>query len=134
MCHRLPKSSYSHLWHERPGGLMAGSLSGVPQQLLAVGLAIAGSFSYAVASVQQQRAASRLKSGAAFDPAVLAKLARTRRWLSSLIAQVGGYLLQAVALDFGRPGGGEPVFPIGLLFALLLAARAEGRRLTHREW
>jgi len=28
----------------------------------------------------------------------------------------------------------EPVFPVGLLFALLLAARADGRRLTHREW
>jgi drug/metabolite transporter (DMT)-like permease len=113
---------------------MAGSLSGAPQQVLAVGLAIAGSFSYAVASVQQQRAAARLNSAAAFDPAVLAKLARTRRWLISLIAQVGGYLLQAVALDFGRLVVVEPVFPIGLLFALVLAARAEGRRLTHREW
>ena len=113
---------------------MAGSLSGVPEQALAVGFAVAGALSYAIASVTQQRAASSLASSAAFDPAVLAKLARTRRWLLSLIAVIGGYVLQAAALDFGRLVVVEPVFPIGLLFALLLAARAEGRRLNHREW
>ena len=113
---------------------MAGSLSGVPQQALAVGFAVAGAFSYAVASVTQQRAAFNLPSGAAFDPAVLAKLARKRRWLLSLIAVLCGYGLQAGALDLGRLVVVEPVFPIGLLFALLLAARAEGRRLTHAEW
>ena len=113
---------------------MAGSLSGAPQQMLAVGLAVAGAFSYAVASVTQQRAASKLTSSAAFDPAVLAKLARKRRWLLSLIAVLCGYGLQAAALDFGRLVVVEPVFPLGLLFALLLAARADGRRLTHSEW
>ena len=113
---------------------MAGSLTGASVQVLAVGFAVAGAFSYALASVTQQRAAAALPSSAAFDPAVLARLVRKRRWLIGLIAVIGGYALQAVALGFGRLVIVEPVFPIGLLFALLLAARAEGRRLRHAEW
>jgi drug/metabolite transporter (DMT)-like permease len=113
---------------------VAVSMTGAPAQVLAVGLAIAGAFSYALASVTQQRAASQLPSSAAFDPAVLVRLARRRRWLVSLIAVICGYALQAAALSLGRLVVVEPVFPIGLLFALLLAARAEGRRLRHAEW
>lgn len=109
-------------------------MTGAPAQLLAIGFAAAGAFSYAVASVTQQRAASQLPSSSAFDPAVLLRLARRRPWLASLIAVICGYGCQAAALDFGRLVVVEPIFPIGLLFALLLAARAEGRRLGHGEW
>jgi drug/metabolite transporter (DMT)-like permease len=101
---------------------------------LAVVCALAGAGSYAVASVMQQQAASRLTSSAAVDPAVLVHLARKRRWLMSLIAVAAGYGLQAAALGLGRLVVVEPVFTTGLLFALLLAARAEGRRLRHSEW
>jgi len=113
---------------------VAGSVTGAPLQALAVTFAIAGAFSYAVASVAQQRVAARLTSTGAFDPAVLLRLVRARRWLISLIAVVCGYGLQAASLDLGRLVVVEPVFPIGLLFALLLAARAEGRRLRSAEW
>jgi hypothetical protein len=113
---------------------VAGSVTGVPEQALAVALAITGAFSYAIASVNQQQSASKLKSAAAFDPAVLLRLIRARRWLLSLIAVMCGYGFQAAALDLGRLVVVEPVFPTGLLFALLLAARAEGRRLRHAEW
>lgn len=113
---------------------MASSLSGAPQQALAIAFALGGAFSYAVASVVQQRAAAQLTSNGAFDPILLIRLLRTRRWLLSLLAVIGGYLCQAVALDLGRLVVVEPVFPIGLLFALLMAARAEGRRLRHSEW
>lgn len=109
-------------------------MTGAPAQLLAIGFAAAGAFSYAVASVVQQRAASQLASSAAFDPAVLLRLARRRRWLASLIAVICGYGCQAAALDLGRLVVVEPIFPLGLLFALLLAARADGRRLGHAEW
>jgi hypothetical protein len=113
---------------------VAVSMTGAPAQVLAVGFAAAGAFSYAVASVTQQRAASQLPAGAAFDPALLLRLARRRRWLISLIAVICGYGCQALALNFGRLVVVEPIFPIGLLFALLLAARADGRRLGHAEW
>jgi drug/metabolite transporter (DMT)-like permease len=103
-------------------------------QPLAVVCALAGAGSYAIASVVQQQAASRLESSVAVDPAVLVHLATKKRWLASLIAVICGYALQAAALGLGRLVVVEPVFPAGLLFALMLAARVEGRRLRHSEW
>ena len=47
---------------------------------LAVLLAVAGSAAFAVAAVTQQGAAARLAAGRAFDPAVLARLARRPGW------------------------------------------------------
>ncbi|MGH3303741.1 MAG: DMT family transporter [Streptosporangiaceae bacterium] len=99
-----------------------------------MGFALAGALSYAVASVTQQRAAATMTSGRAFDPALVMRLIRTRRWLLGFVAVVAGYLLQAVALDLGRLLVVEPVFPLGLLLALLLAARADGRSLRLPEW
>jgi hypothetical protein len=75
-----------------------------------------------------------MTSGRAFDLALLTRLIRTRRWLLGLAAGVAGFLLQAVALDLGRLLVVEPVFPLGLLLALLLAARADGRSLRLPEW
>jgi hypothetical protein len=39
---------------------VAGSVSGVPAQALAIALAVIGAFSYAIASVHQQRSAAKL--------------------------------------------------------------------------
>jgi hypothetical protein len=103
-------------------------------QPLAVFCALAGAGCYAIASVTQQRAAARLSSSVAVDPVVLVRLVRAKPWLASLIAVGAGYGLQAAALGLGRLVVVEPVFPVGLLFALLLAARLEGRRLRHAEW
>jgi hypothetical protein len=103
-------------------------------QPLAVLCALAGAGCYAIASVTQQRAAARLPSSVAVDPVVLVRLVRAKPWLASLIAVAAGYGLQAAALGLGRLVVVEPVFPAGLLFALLLAARVEGRRMRHAEW
>jgi hypothetical protein len=109
-------------------------LSAVGEQALAIGFALAGALAYAVASVAQQQAAATMTSGRTFDLTLVARLIRTRRWLIGLVAVIAGYLLQAVALDLGRLLVVEPVFPLGLLLALLLAARADGRSLRPPEW
>ena len=101
---------------------------------LAVLLALAGSAAFAVAAVTQQRAAARLKAGRAFDPAVLARLARRPAWLAGLAAVIAGFALQAAALGLGRLVVIEPVLASGLLFALVLAARRERRPLSRAEW
>lgn len=113
---------------------MACSLAGLGQQAVALGFALAGALSYAVASVTQQRAAATMTSGRAFDLTLVLRLVRTRRWRLGFAAVVVGYVLQAVALGLGRLLVVEPVFPLGLLLALLLAARADGRRLRPPEW
>ena len=109
-------------------------MTGAPAQALAVAFAIMGTLCYAVAAVTQQTSAAKLPSTKAFDPAVLLRLARTRRWLLGFGAVLCAYALQVVALDLGRLVVVEPVLPIGLLFALVLAARVEGRRLRSGEW
>jgi hypothetical protein len=109
-------------------------VTGALAQPLAVVFALGGASSYAVGSVAQQQAASRLQTGAAVDPALLLRLATKRRWLLALVFVLGGFTLQAAALDVGRLVVVEPVFPAGLLLALVLAARAEGRRLRRAEW
>jgi hypothetical protein len=101
---------------------------------MAIVFALAGAGCYALASVTQQQAASKLRSSTAVDPVLLLRLARAPRWLASLVAVIAGFGCQAVALSLGRLVVVEPVFPAGLLFALMLAARAEGRRLRHSEW
>jgi drug/metabolite transporter (DMT)-like permease len=103
-------------------------------QALAVGLALAGSASYSIAVVTQQRAAARLPSGRAFDVMVLLQLARRPAWLAGLAAVIGGVALQATALALGKLVVIEPVFASGLLFALVLAAYRDRRRLRPGEW
>lgn len=109
-------------------------MTGVPEQFLAMGLALAGALSYAIASVTQQQTAAAVPSGRSLDPALVLRLLKSRRWLLGLVAVIVGYLLQAVALDLGRLLVVEPVFPLGLLLALVLAARVDGRTLRLPEW
>ena len=103
-------------------------------QPLAVALALAASVCFAVAAVTQQRAAARLPSQRAFDPAVLLRLIRRPAWLAGLAAVIAGFVLQAAALGLGRLVVIEPVLATSLLFALVLAARRDRRRLRRAEW
>lgn len=113
---------------------MAGPLTGATQQVVSVVLALGGAMCYAVAAVAQQRCAARLVAGSPVDLRLVLRLARTRGWQLSMIAVVAGYALHASALALGRLVVVEPVIPLGLLMALLLAARVEGRWLSWSEW
>jgi drug/metabolite transporter (DMT)-like permease len=113
---------------------VADSLSGASQQALAVVLALGGALCYAIAAVTQQRCAARLATQAAFDGRLLLRLARNRSWRLSMIALIAGYGFHAAALSLGRLVIVEPVIPLGLLMALLLGARSEGRWLSWSEW
>jgi len=109
-------------------------VTGASQQAFAVLLALGGALSYAVAAVTQQRCAAGLDSRPGFDATLVLRLARTRGWQLSMIAVVAGYALHASALALGSLVIVEPVIPVGLLMALLLGARAEGRKLCWSEW
>jgi drug/metabolite transporter (DMT)-like permease len=109
-------------------------VTGASQQALALALALGGALCYAVAAVSQQRCAAGLDCRPGFDAALVLRLARTRGWQLSMIAVLAGYALHAGALSLGRLVIVEPVIPLGLLMALLLGARAEGRRLSWSEW
>src|SRR6516225_3861790 len=117
-----------------PVAQMAGRAVTGAGQPLAVALALAASVCFAVAAVIQQRAAARLPSQRAFDPAVLLRLIRRPAWLAGLAAVIVGFVLQAAALGLGRLVVIEPVLATSLLFALALAARRDRRRLCRAEW
>jgi drug/metabolite transporter (DMT)-like permease len=108
------------------------SASGV--QPVAVALAVTAACTFAVANVVQQRIATKLRSDAAFDSAVLLKLIRRPLWLAGLVAVAISLSLQATALDLGRLVVIEPVLASSLLFALALAAWADHRRMRPGEW
>jgi drug/metabolite transporter (DMT)-like permease len=103
-------------------------------QAAAVVLAAAAALSFACANVLQQRIAVRLPSGSAFDLAVLARLARRPLWLLGVAMVLVAFGLQAAALGTGRLVVIEPVLASALLFALVIAAWAEGRRMRAGEW
>jgi drug/metabolite transporter (DMT)-like permease len=113
---------------------VAGPLTGATQQFVSVVLALGGAMCYAVGAVAQQRCAARLAAGSPVDLRLVLRLARTRGWQLSMIAVVAGYALHASALALGRLVVVEPVIPLGLLMALLLGARVEGRWLSWSEW
>jgi drug/metabolite transporter (DMT)-like permease len=113
---------------------VARPLTGATQQAVSVVLALGGAMCYAVAAVTQQRCAAQLTTGSPVDLRLVLRLARTRAWQFSMIAVVAGYALHASALALGRLVVVEPVIPLGLLMALLLGARVEGRWLSWSEW
>jgi len=104
-------------------------MSGAGVQPVAIALAVTAAATFAVANVVQQRVAARLRSEAAFDTAVLARLIRRPLWLAGLGLVAVSLSLQATALDLGRLVVIEPVLASSLLFALALAAWADHRRM-----
>lgn len=109
-------------------------MTGTGLQPAAVALAVTAAATFAVANVVQQRVAARLKSGAAFDTAVLLRLIRRPLWLAGLALVMVSLSLQATALGLGRLVVIEPVLASSLLFALAIAAWADRRRMRPIEW
>jgi drug/metabolite transporter (DMT)-like permease len=96
----------------------------------AVGAAVA----FAIANVEQMRAARRTEAPSEVSATLLVRLIRDRGWLIGFATSVGGYGLQAVALFLAPVVLVQPLIVTELLFALPLAAWYAGRRLHLREW
>lgn len=89
---------------------------------------------FAVANVEQMRAARRAEAPEGVSTTLLIRLVRDRQWLIGFGASVAGYLLQAVSLYLAPVVLVQPLIVTELLFALPLAAALAGRRLGLREW
>jgi drug/metabolite transporter (DMT)-like permease len=115
-------------------GSAAAATTGISAQSIAVLIALAAAFCFALANVLQQRVASRLPTAAAFDTCVLFRLARQPLWLVGFAAIIVSISLQAAALGMGRLVVIEPVLASSLLVALALSAWAEHRMMRPGEW
>ena len=101
---------------------------------MAILAALGAALLYAVASVLQHWEAERQPADKALGIKLLAKLAQRPRWLAGLVFDVGGYVLQWVALTIGSLVVVQPLLVVGLLFALPMKARLSGYRFHGWDW
>jgi drug/metabolite transporter (DMT)-like permease len=95
---------------------------------------LAAASCYAVAAVLQQSAASEQTPELSLHPALVLSLLRRPRWVLGIVASIGGYVFQFLALRRGALALVEPLLVVSLIIALPLSARLERRRLTRQEW
>jgi drug/metabolite transporter (DMT)-like permease len=101
---------------------------------VAVPCALGAAACFAIANVEQMRAARRTEAPSELSTTLMKRLVRDRQWLIGFATSVGGYGLQAVALFLAPVVLVQPLIVSELLFALPLAAYWGGRRLGLREW
>jgi drug/metabolite transporter (DMT)-like permease len=101
---------------------------------VAVPCALGAAVAFAVANVEQMRAARRAEAPSEVSATLLVRLVRDRAWLIGLATSIGGYGLQAVGLFLAPVVLVQPLIVTELLFALPLAAWYAGARLHLREW
>lgn len=102
---------------------------------MAVIAALAAALAYALAAVLQQRAASQAPADRALRFGLLWNLARRPMWLLGILADVGGFVLQFIALGKGSLILVQPLLVSSLLFALPIGAAVSTHRgISRREW
>lgn len=89
---------------------------------------------YAVASVLQQRAAAAVPVEYSMRIGLLTRLLARPLWLIGVVADLGGFTFEAIALGLGSLAVVQPLIVLGLPVALALGARTSHQRLGRREW
>ncbi len=102
--------------------------------ILAVALSLLAAFLFAAASVLQQKGTVTVSDEQALGAGMLATLASRPVWVAGIGADIAGFGVQAAALGVGSLLLVQPLLVTTLLFALPLAAWADHRRLTSKEW
>ena len=96
-------------------------------------LAVAAAFMVGIGDVIQQRSAQQVTDKPVGTVALFRRLLRDRRWWAgSLVAGVG-FGLQAAALGLGSVVLVQALLVTSLLFALLISAKVNHRRITGRQ-
>lgn len=88
--------------------------------LIAVVTALAAALVFGISAVAAQRSTKRVKTRNALSPRIFADLARQPLWLTAIAANVVGFILQVLALDFGSLALVQPLLVCDLVFAVLI--------------
>lgn len=94
-------------------------------------LALVAAFFFALAATLQQKGALDMGAVSFSSPSSLLRLARQTFWLLGTLALLGGYVLQAMALDRGRLAVIQPLLVTTIVFALPLGYLLT-RQVIHR--
>jgi drug/metabolite transporter (DMT)-like permease len=88
---------------------------------IAVAAALVAALLLGISSVADQRSTKRVKSRRPLSPLILADLVRQPLWLTAIAANIAGFALQIVALDFGNLALVQPLLVCDLIFAVLIS-------------
>src|SRR4029453_15722955 len=100
---------------------------------MAATLALIAAFLFAVAATLQQKGALNLDGVSLGNPRSLVQLVGQRMWLFGTAALLGGYVLQAAALDRGRLAIIQPLLVTTVVFALPLGYVLTQQQVGRRE-
>ncbi len=101
---------------------------------MAVLLAVVASFANALSAILQRTAVQHAPDHARLRFSLLTYALRRWVWLVGLALLALGFVLQAVALRFGRLSEVQPVVTTELLFVVLVLGTWFRYRVGHREW
>jgi hypothetical protein len=90
--------------------------------LIPVVAAAGASLAFGISAVAEQRGTKRVPHRAALSPVLRLDVARQRLWLAGIAANLAGFALQVVALNFGQLALVQPIFVCDLIFAVLISA------------
>ena len=93
--------------------------------------ALAAALVLGISSVADQRSTKRVKPARSGSPRILQDLVRQPLWLIAIGANLVGFALQVVALNFGSLALVQPLLVCDLVFAVLLSRYLAGRRGEH---
>jgi drug/metabolite transporter (DMT)-like permease len=99
-----------------------------------VTLALLAALTFGFAVVLQKHAAVEVPDELAGRPALLVRLVQRPLWLLGLVASIGGFGLQAAALQHGSLIVVQPLITTSLLFTLLLASAWYHEAISPSEW
>lgn len=100
---------------------------------LATLLALAAALMIGIGEVIQQQSAQDVTGERVGTIELFGRLLRDRQWWTGSLAGAAGFALQAAALDFGSVVLVQALLVISLLFALLISAMVNHRRITRWE-
>lgn len=100
---------------------------------IAAVLAIAAALMVGIGDVIQQRSAQQVTDKPVGTLALFRRLLRDRQWWTGSLVAGAGFGFQAAALDLGSVVLVQALLVTSLLFALLISARVNHRRITLRQ-
>lgn len=100
---------------------------------LAVLLAVAAALMVGAGDVVQQQSAQQVTDEPVSTFALFRQLLRDRRWWTGSLVAAAGFGFQAAALGLGSVVLVQALLVTSLLFALIISAKANHRRITRRQ-
>ncbi|MGH9302034.1 MAG: DMT family transporter, partial [Acidimicrobiales bacterium] len=97
-------------------------------------LALGAAFSNALISVLQRMGVEDAKEADTLKLSLLTHALKRGIWLAGFALMIGSFLLQALALHFGRLSQVQPILVTELLFLVFILATWFGYRVGSREW